>query len=175
MDHAPPLLISLNVLTMNVSELSNALTRIEKETSALTFIPYPTGTLVSDNFDVAVDESVDSVQIAEPRCGKPHFANYQDDLTHPLQTYRSFIDSLPPRRAMLTKVTNLLITKLPGFPNTNSHIDIFRLAELCNVHVTTISRTIQNKACRIRNGSIPLSHSSPISGSDKPGNITPVD
>lgn len=156
MEGRPSLLISMEVLTMSVGELSTALKRLAAETSELTFEPHPPGTLQSDDFDVAITADPAIIRVADPICGKPILRFPADNFSDRLRGCRSFIDALEPRRALLVKLTNALFTELPDFPSPDTHVNIFRLAELCDVHVTTVSRTIQGKVCNTPTGHVPF-------------------
>lgn len=149
----PLLIVTMEVLTMNVTELSAALKRMASETPEIMLEPHADGTLVSDEFDIAVTTS--AVQVAEPNCGKAILTLSPGAMSESLRTCQAFINTLQPRRDMLTKLTTMLFAELPDFPNPRTHIDIFRLAKVCNVHVTTVARTIQGKACQTPFGLIP--------------------
>ena len=155
MEGRPRLIVAMEVLKMNVTELSTALQRMASETPEIMLEPYAHGTLVSDEFDVAVTVTPPAIQVAEPNCGNAILTLPQEHMSESLRTCQTFINSLQPRRDMLTKLTTMLFAALPDFPRPGTHVDIFRLAELCNVHVTTVARTIQGKACQTPFGLIP--------------------
>ena len=153
----PRLLIQFEVLMMTVSELSTALRQMATTVPQLTFEPHFPGTMVSDDFDVAVSSSPETVCVAEPTCGRPLLADLPPDLSEDLQTCHSFINSLEPPRSLLLTLTQASLTELPDFPSVESHVGIFRLAELCNVHVTTVGRAIHGKVCQTPHGLVPFS------------------
>ncbi len=156
--HMPTMMTRMTVLQMNVAELSEELLRHARLTPELCFQRVSPGTLASNEFDVAVFQTDDGLrsEIARPLCGDPILAPRVAGISPEWSRCRDLIASIQLRRATLKKVIDTLIALLPEFPKSSSTLRLQTLADFCDMHITTVSRALDNKQCATPTGLVPL-------------------
>ena len=95
-------------------------------------------------------------QIAEPGCGDPFLIPMASGASPGLRLCQILLESIDVRRSTLQKVTDVLIEHLPDFPQTRHSIQLSELAQQCEMHVTTVSRALDNKTCSTPFGPVAL-------------------
>lgn len=138
---------SMEILQMPVAEISSELLRYAVEMPELSFQPHASGTFVSHEVDVAVSrpEGRICVEIAEPPCGDLVLAPLPHGSSPNFRLCQVLIDSIAHRRSLLQRVTDAFIAHLPDFPATENQMRMSELARLCDVHITVVSRALDNK------------------------------
>ena len=154
----PTMIFRMEVLQMTVAELSLALQQCASACSELPVTFAKNGTFQSDDYDVAVSRGPDQliVSIAEPSCGIPILPPLSSTPPTEVQRCQFLIEAMAHRSATLRLVTETLVTQVPEFPEFKEPIRMSKVARNCNLHVTTVSRALDNKICLSAIGKIAL-------------------
>lgn len=154
----PAMLFRLEILQMTVAGLSSELLRTAIQTPELRFRPHESGVVVCSEVDVVVALTPEGprAQIAEPGCGDPFLIPMASGASPGLRRCQILLESIDVRRSTLQKVTDVLIEHLPDFPQTRDSIQLSELAQQCEMHVTTVSRALDNKTCSTPFGPVAL-------------------
>ncbi len=147
----------MTVLQMSVAEIAAEMLLAPPE---LSFVPWETGTLVSSVIDVAVTSLAGGsvITIAEPPPGCPVLTVATGVSGSKRRLCQLLIDAINERRATLKRVTEVLVCCLPSFPQIERGVRIPEVARLCDLHVSSVSRALENKVCSTDIGLIPLKH-----------------
>ncbi|MFO0059618.1 MAG: hypothetical protein ACK57O_01945 [Planctomyces sp.] len=154
----PAMLFRLEILQMTVAELSSELLRTAIQTPEVRFRSHESGVVVSSEVDVVVSFTPEDTraQIAEPGCGDPFLIPMASGASPGLRLCQILLESIDVRRSTLQKVTDALIEHLPNFPQTRDSIKLSELARQCEMHITTVSRALDNKTCSTPVGPVAL-------------------
>jgi len=153
----PWLIDHMKPLMMTVGELSARLERLATNNSQLSFISHAESKFVSNEYDVRVSAvgSGLSIDIAEPACGQPLLSATHDPNDPRCQEADWLIQTMVTRRDMLSRVMRALAENHPGSPVPQHSVRFQTIADACNLHITTVSRTLDNKICSTPNGPMP--------------------
>lgn len=152
------MLFRLEILQMTVAGLSSELLQTAIQTPELSFRPHESGVVVSNEVDVVVCLTPEGTraQIAEPGCGDPFVTLGAGGASPGLRMCQILLESIDVRRSTLQKVTDALIEHLPKFPQTRDSIQLSELARKCDMHITIVSRALDNKTCSTPVGPVAL-------------------
>lgn len=155
------LIYQMAVLQMNVAELKNELLLYFAKTPRSSFVPYQAGTFESDHIDVLTKRANSgfSIEIAEPESGRLILTPDQDPARNSeWRLCQPLIDAIGHRRAVLHKVSTAIVACLPEFPQIGPGVPLSELARVCDMHVTTVARALDNKVCETTLGVVPIRH-----------------
>lgn len=152
---APRMIRSMEVLQTPISELSSQLAFHAVETPELSLLPQLPGTIASDDFDVVLDED-GLITVVEPACGRPLLKSDPGTQNPELRELHWLLEAIDQRRATLFQVTNTILDFVPAFPAVPAPIRMLEVADVCGIHVTTVSRAVDGKLCKTPVGLIKL-------------------
>ena len=154
----PMMMTRMTVLQMSVTELSEELLRCACSSPELSFQRVLPGVVVSNEFDVVIFQTDDGLraEIATPLCGDPSLVPPAAGESPEWSRCRDLINSIHLRKVTLKKVIDFLIARWPEFPRSSSELRLQELANLCDMHITTVSRALDNKLCATPTGLVPL-------------------
>lgn len=155
---AQVMIFRMKILQMTIAELSGTLLQYATANSQLSFTTPPIGAFQSDKCDIAalpINGQL-AVRVAEPLCGIPVLQQLPSDTSSDLRMCEILIDGMAQRRATLRVVAETLISHLDEFPRLTRTIKMSDIADACSIHVTTVSRALDNKLCLTEVGEIAL-------------------
>lgn len=152
----PRMLMVMNTVTMPVGELTRELERLAVGTSRLSFVQYSSDVFASNEYDVRISGTgADvTVDVAEPECGQPVLTSNHDGGDSQWQEVKWLIQAIDYRRNLLASCMNALRTHHPEFPVARHSVRLPTLADECDLHVTIVAKTLDNKICLTPNGPV---------------------
>ena len=155
------LIYQIAVLQMTVAELKDELLLYFAKTPGVSFVPHDAGTFASDRIDVAIKRANGgfAIEIAEPEPGRLILNPDQDPTRNSeWRLCQQLIEAIGHRRAVIHKVSTAIVACLPEFPRIGLGVRLFELARICDMHVTTVARALDNKVCETTLGVVPMRH-----------------
>lgn len=155
------LIYQMAVLQMTVAELKDELLLNFAKSPGVSFVPYDAGIFVSDRIDVAIRRANSgfAIETAEPEAGRLILTPDQDPTRNSeWRLCQQLIEAISHRRAVVHNVSTAIVACLPEFPRIGPGVHLFELARMCDIHVTTVARALDNKVCETTLGVVPMRH-----------------
>lgn len=153
----PAYIRDMATIMMPIAEISSRLSELVGQVSYFELIPFDDSVFTSDKYDVAMRSSSSGVliDVAEPICGQP-------DLTIVLlrdnkqlrQEITSLLAATRERKKLLASVMKEIYQLNSGNRTPNASIRMSDVADKCNLHITQVSRILDNKVCQIDSKSV---------------------
>lgn len=143
---------------MPIGEISSELLELIDRESYFELLPFDDDVFTSDRHDVAIQdtESGFHVEVAEPECGRPNLeVVLLRDNTRIREAISTLWESTRARKALISKVMNAICRLNDGKRKPHKPLRMQEIADICNLHVTTVSRVLDNKICLVDSDAIP--------------------
>lgn len=137
---------------MSIGEISSRLSGLVSQASYFEFLPFDESTFTSDTIDLAIRKTQQGfeIDICEPRCGIP---NLDLVLLRDNKTLRKEIEMIwtasRKRKTYLFDVMTAVINQNSGNLQPNATVRMIKVAKACDLHVTTVSRILDDKICQL--------------------------
>jgi len=146
------LIREMEVLCLPICEISSQLSELVGQVSYIELASFPADVFVSDLHDVAIrsrDEEP-AIEVAEPTCGVPNMelVLYRDN-TSLGEEISEFWEATCRRKELLQNVMAELLRLNGGDLLPRGKLRMADVAEACGVHVTHVSRALDQKKCLI--------------------------
>ena len=148
----------METIQMAIGEISSRLSDLVGQVSYFEFLPFDESTCTSDTIDLAIRESHRgfAIDVSEPRCGIPHLELVLLRDNVPLRNRITMIwEATRKRKSYLSDVMAVVINLNFGNLIPNASVRMFDVANACNLHITMVSRILDDKICRVADQTFP--------------------
>ncbi len=137
---------------MAIGEISSCLTDLVGKESCFEFSPFSEDVFTSDTIDLTIRETQPrfTLEVSEPTCGIPNLELVLLRDNVPIRNQIKMIwEATRKRRAHLSEVMTEVINLNSGNLSPTASVRMADVADACNLHITTVSRILDNKICRV--------------------------
>ena len=154
----PRMICDMETLQMSVGEISSRLSDLVGKESYFEFSPFSEHIFTSDTIDLAIQETQPrfTIDVSEPTCGIPNLelALLRDNVLVRNQITMIW-EATRKRRAYLSDVMTEVINLNSSNLRPTASVRMTDVADACNIHITMVSRILDNKICRIDGQTFP--------------------
>ena len=146
----------METIQSSIGEIASKLTELVGQISYFELVPFNHNVFISDVYDVAIfpTDSGISIEVSEPKCGQPNLElMLLRDNTQLRQEITLIWNATRIRKQLLAKVMHQVYRLNSGRYTPNASVRMIDIANACELHVTTVSRVLDNKTCLIDAGS----------------------
>lgn len=147
---------SMEILQMAIGKIASNLSELADQVPDVEWALFGVGVFVSEIHDVSID-SRDSelfVNVAEPSCGRPICeSNDQPDSTGIKEQISVLWEATRMRKDLLKTVMQEVCKLNSGSLMPAKSVRMSDVAGACDLHITTVSRVLDNKTCQLNSNS----------------------
>tara|TARA_R100000750_G_scaffold51564_1_gene36644 strand:- start:84 stop:581 length:498 start_codon:yes stop_codon:yes gene_type:complete len=146
------MICDIETLQMAIGEISSRLSDLVAKESYFEFSPFADDVFTSDAIDLTIRETMPSfmIEVAEPVCGIP---NLELVLLRDNVSIRNQIemiwDATRKRKSFLSDVMTEVVNLNSGKMIPDASVRMIDVADACDLHITMVSRILDNKTCRV--------------------------